>query len=83
MYFDIVDFIGRDTVEEEVVAGKHEGKQIVVKSGVNPKLESVTLSQWSIVNLAIMYKLMREGRLVDGLHDKDLPTLRKRVSLFI
>ena len=62
VFFDIVEFVGRDTIEEEVVAGT--GKQIVVKSGLKPKLESVTLSQWSIANLAIMYKLMGEGRLV-------------------
>ena len=65
VFFDIVEFVGRDTIEEEVVAGTVDGKQIVVKSGSKPKLESVTLSQWSIANLAtIMYTLMGEGRLV-------------------
>ena len=42
-FHDIVDFVGRDTMEETVVAGMHEGVQIILKSGVKPKLESVTL----------------------------------------
>lgn len=62
-YHDIVDFACKDTVEEEVVAGTHEGRQIVFKSGVKPKLDSLTLSQWSIANLAILYKLLGEGKL--------------------
>ena len=64
-HYDAVDFIGKDVVEEEVVAGTHNGKQIVVKSGVNPKLESSTLSKWFIANLAILYKLLGEGKLID------------------
>ena len=42
--YDVVDFIAKDTVEEEVVAGTQEGRQIIVKSGVKPKLEAITLS---------------------------------------
>jgi len=64
-YYDVVDFIGRDMVEEEVVAGTTDGNRIIVKSGVKPKLESITLSQWSIGNLAILYKLLGEGKLRD------------------
>ena len=48
-------------VEEEVVAGTTDCNRIIVKSGVKPKLESITLSQWSIGNLAILYKLVGEG----------------------
>ena len=40
-YHDIVDLMGRDTMEETVVAGMHEGGQIIIK----PKLESLTLPQ--------------------------------------
>ena len=57
-HYDVVDFIGKDSVEEEVVAGTHEGRQIIVKSGVKAKLEAITLSQWSIANLAILYRLL-------------------------
>ena len=62
-YHDIVDFVGKDTMEETVVAGMDEGGQVIVKSGVKPKLESLTLSQWSISNLAILYTLVGEGKL--------------------
>ena len=64
-YHDIIDFACKDMVEEEVVAGTHEGRQIIIKSGAKPKLDSLTLSQWSIANLAILYKLLGEGKL-DG-----------------
>ena len=38
---------------------------MVIKSGPKePKLESFTLSQWSIANLAILYRLVNEGKLV-------------------
>ena len=54
VHYDVVDFITKDTVEEEVVAGTQEGRQIIVESGVKPKLDAITLSPWSIANLAIM-----------------------------
>ena len=50
-------------VEEEDVAGTHEGWQIIIKSGAKPKFESLTISQWSIANIAILYKLLSEGKL--------------------
>ena len=65
VHYDVVDFITKDAIEEEVVAGTQEGRQIIVKSGVKPKLETITLSQWSIANLAIMYRLLGEGKLGD------------------
>ena len=65
VHYDVIDFIAKDAVEEEVVAGTQEGRQIIVKSGVKPKLEGITLSQWSIANLAIMYRLLGEGKLGD------------------
>ena len=64
-HYDVVNFIGKETVEEEIVAGSHDGKHIVVKSGVKPKIETITLSQWSIANLVILYKLLGEGKLLD------------------
>ena len=65
VYCDVVDFIAKDTVEEEFVAGTQEGRKIIVKSGVKPKLEVITLSQWST-----MYRLLGEGKLGDeGLID--------------
>ena len=63
-YHDIADFINKDNVHEEVIAGADEGTQIVIKSGSKPKLDSITISQWSIANLAILYVLVGEGKLV-------------------
>ena len=65
-YHDIVDFVTKDTIDELVVAGVHEGSQLVVKTGSKAKLESITLSQWSIANLAIMYTLLSEGKLISN-----------------
>ena len=53
-----------------VIGGQGE-QQIVFKSGPRKhKLENLTLSQWSIANLGILYKLVGEGKLVgQGLMD--------------
>lgn len=51
-------------IEEETIIGGQGDQQIIVKSGPRkPKLENLTLSQWSIANLAILYKLVRENKL--------------------
>ena len=63
-YYDICDFV-QTTVEEEVVLGGQGDQQIVVKSGPKkPRLENLTLSQWSVANLAILYKLVSEQKLL-------------------
>lgn len=62
-YLDICDFV-TSTVEEELIIGSHGDQQILVKSGPRkPKLENLTLSQWSVANLSILYKLSRDGKL--------------------
>ena len=64
-YYDICDFVPK-AVEEEVVIGGQGEQQIVVKAGPKkPKLENLTLSQWSVANLAILYKLVADGKLKD------------------
>ena len=63
-YHDICDFV-QSSVEEETVIGGHGDQQVIFKSGPKkPKLESLTLSQWSIANLAILYKMVGENVLV-------------------
>ena len=53
-------------VEEEVVIWGQGEQQIVVKAGPKkPKLENLTLSQWSVANLAILNKLVADGKLKD------------------
>ena len=64
LHYDICDFVPH-SVEEELVIGGQGEQQVVVKSGPKkPKLENLSLSQWSIANLAILYKLTSEGKLV-------------------
>ena len=44
--------------------GGNGSQQVILKSGPKkPKLESVTLAQWSVANLAILYHLLGEGKL--------------------
>ena len=65
-YYDICDF-AQCSIEEETIIGGQGDQQIVVKSGPRkPKLENLTLSQWSIANLAIIYKLVGENKLGGG-----------------
>ena len=62
-HYDICDFV-QCNIEEETIIGGQGDQQIVVKSGPRkPKLENLTLSQWSIANLAILYKLSGENKL--------------------
>ena len=62
-YLDICDFVP-STIEEEVLLGGNGEQSIVVKSGPKkPLLENLTLSQWSEANMAIIYKLLGEGKL--------------------
>ena len=65
-YYDITDFVSNQ-VEKEVVVGGNGAQQVVLKSGPRkPKLENVTLAQWSVANLAILYKLVSESKLHAG-----------------
>ena len=64
-HYDIVDFIDMSgaSLREEFVSGSANG-QLIFKSGpAKPKLDQVNQTQWSIANLAIMYRLLQEGTL--------------------
>ena len=69
-HYDIVDFVSGN-VEGEIVVGGSGSHQVVLKSGPKkPKLESITLAQWTIANLAILYKLNGDGKLAgEGIMD--------------
>ena len=46
------------------------GNQLVLKTGPSkPKLENLTLCQWSTANLAILHKLVGEGLSGEGIMD--------------
>ena len=63
--YDIVDFVSGN-VEEEVVVGGSGSHQVILKSGPKePKLENVSLAQWTIANLAILYRLHGEAKLTE------------------
>ena len=56
-YYDICDFVPNNIGEELVIGGQVD-QQVVVKSGKKKtNLENLSLSQWSITNLAILLKL--------------------------
>ena len=63
-YYDICDFIPNAVEEELVVGGQGEQKLVIKSAPKKPKVENLTLSQWSVANLAILYKLVGEGKLV-------------------
>ena len=53
--YDITDFISNQ-IQEEVVVGGNGTQQVLLKyCPRKPKLENVTLAQWSVANLAILY----------------------------
>ena len=59
--YQITDFMS-SSVEREIVAGNNGSHQVVLKSGSKkPKLENISFAQWSVSNLAILYKLVGEG----------------------
>ena len=69
-HYDIVDFVSGN-VEEEIVVGGSGSHQVILKSGPKkPKLENVSLAQWTIANLAILYRLHGESKLTgEGILD--------------
>lgn len=61
-YYDITDFVyGSGVATEQIVMDTPDGPQLVLRSGQKkPKLETLSLSQWSVANLAILHTLVRE-----------------------
>ena len=50
--------------KNDVVLGGQGNQQIVVKSGPKkPRLENLTLSQWCVANLSILYRLVGDNKL--------------------
>ena len=63
VHYDIVDFVDGG-MEEEIIVGGAGSHQVVLKSGPKkPRLENVSLAQWTVANLAILYKLKAESKL--------------------
>lgn len=70
-YLDIVDFLGNEAdMPEEVVMDTKNGPQLVLRTNSRkPKLENITLSQWSIANVAILHSLMTQGASMTSIAD--------------
>ena len=69
-HYHLVDFVSGN-VEEEIVVGGSGSHQVILKSGPKkPKLENVSLAQWTIPNLSILYRLHGEAKLTrEGILD--------------
>ena len=70
-YFDIVDFVPPIvtgvTAPDQKLVSDASGGQLVYKSGPSkPKLESLSVTQWSMANLCIMQKLLFTGDLTQS-----------------
>ncbi|CAC5409356.1 unnamed protein product [Mytilus coruscus] len=70
-YFDITDFLpntlGELTESEEKLVSEASGGKLVFKSGpAKLKLETLTVTQWSMANLSIMHKLLAVGDLASS-----------------
>ena len=59
---NIVDFVDLNQSVTERVLSTVEDLEFVCRSGSRkPKLDNLTISQWSLANIAILYKLFQEG----------------------
>jgi len=60
--YNIVDFVDVSNTPSEKIVSSGEEFEIVCRSGTRkPKLENLTISQWSAANIAILYKLHQDG----------------------
>lgn len=72
-YLDIVD-------QSERVLSNNDDGQLIFKSGpAKPKLESISISQWSVANLGIMHKLLQDSSLH---HDQILDYLSYTTRIY-
>ena len=60
--YNIVDFVDVNHSTSERVLSAGEDMEIICRSGSRkPKLEGLTISQWSLANIAILYKLFQDN----------------------
>jgi len=63
-HYSIVDFVDAHLDISEKVVSSGDGFDLVYRSGSRkPKLENLTISQWSGANIAILYRLYQDGTL--------------------
>ncbi|CAC5376942.1 unnamed protein product [Mytilus coruscus] len=74
---------GELTESEEKLVSEASGGKLVFKSGpAKPKLETLTVTQWSMANLSIMHKLLAVGDLASS-QVIDYLSYTMRVYLFL
>ena len=63
-FYDIVDFVPGVLTREEKVTLPGSDSEVTLNIGARkPKLESVTLQQWSAANAKILYQLAQDGKI--------------------
>ena len=64
-FYDICDFVkGHLPVQEDVVLNSVGGHKVVLKTGpAKPKLENLSIHQWSVASICILYKLIQDQKL--------------------
>ena len=69
--YNIVDFVDTNSSSDEKVVSTDGDFEFICRAGPRkPKLENVTISQWSGANIAILYKLHQDGALgLSGVFD--------------
>ncbi|XP_062570068.1 uncharacterized protein LOC134232131 [Saccostrea cucullata] len=67
-YLDITEFANMSAnLQTERILSNNDDGQLIFKSGPSkPKLESLSISQWSVANLAILQKLLQDNCLTQG-----------------
>ncbi|CAC5382071.1 unnamed protein product [Mytilus coruscus] len=85
-FFDITDFVpntlGGHSESEELVSESSGGKLVFKSGSVKPKLETLSVTQWSMANLSIMHKLIAIGELQSS-QIMDYLSYTMRIYLFI
>jgi hypothetical protein len=62
--YNIVDFVDNHNIQSEKILSTGDEFELVCRSGSRkPRLENLTISQWSLANLAILYRLVEDGSL--------------------
>ena len=83
VFYDIPDFVngmGPSGSEEVVMESGPQGPQLVIKSGpTKPKLENISFIQWSMANIAVMHRLVEDGKIVSMNHVLDYQSYTVRI----
>ena len=61
-FLDIIDFVDHLHNQSERVVSSSDGFELICRERTKkPKLDSISIPQWSSANLAILYKRVQDG----------------------